>query len=80
MGEKWIEERGLASRVKQISGREGSDAIIDYTPEGTEFWQVLDGLKLGRTMIPMGGNWSLMPIPGGVIGLKCWRLQGDEEP
>lgn len=76
LGDKWIEERGLRNRVKEIAGKEGVDAIIDFAPEGTEFWQVLDGLKLGGTMIPMGGNWSVMPIPARVIGLKCWRVQG----
>ena len=33
------------------------DDTIDFAPEGIEFWQVVDGLKLVGTWIPVG--WEL---------------------
>ncbi len=75
LGEDWVESRALGHRVRQIAP-DGVDAIIDYAPVGVDLWQAIDGLALNGTFIPMGGNWSVIPIPARVISLNCWRIYG----
>ena len=75
LGDDWVESRALGRRVRQLVPS-GVDAIIDYSPVGVDLWQVLDGLALNGTFIPMGGNWSVLPIPARVVALNCWRVYG----
>ncbi len=75
LGDDWPETRELGRRVRELAP-DGVDAIIDYGPSGVDLWQALDGLALNGTFIPVGGNWSVLPIPARVVSLKCWRIYG----
>ena len=75
LGDDWTSSRALGRKVCEIAPG-GIDGIIDFSPSGQDLWQVTDGLTLGGSMIVLGGNWSVMPIPARVIGLKCWRVIG----
>ena len=75
LGDDLVESRALGRRVRQLVPS-GVDAIIDYSPVGVDLWQVMDGLALNGTFIPMGGNWSVLPIPARVVALNCWRVYG----
>lgn len=75
LGDDWIASRALGRRVSELVPK-GVDAIIDYSPADVDMWQVMDALALGGTFVPIGGNWSVLPIPSRLITLKCWRIIG----
>lgn len=72
---EWVATRALGRKVKEAAP-EGVDAIIDYSPEGVDLWQTLDGLSVGGTLVPVGGNWSTLPVPARLLSLNCWRVSG----
>ena len=75
LSEGWTTDQGLGKRISELVPY-GVDAVIDFSPEGVDLWQVLDSLKVGGTFIPMGGNSSALPYTARTLGLKCWRIIG----
>ena len=75
LGEDWPASRSLGKKVCEVAPN-GVDAIIDFSPTGVDLWQVTEGLSLNGTFVTMGGNWSIIPIPARLIGLKCWNVLG----
>lgn len=71
----WVSQRALGSKIKELVPG-GVDAVIDYSAEGTDLYQTIDGLAPGGTFVVMGGNRSIVPVPARVLGLNCWRLVG----
>lgn len=75
LDEDWVSSRGLGKRIQQLAP-EGVDAIIDYSPEGQDMWQTLDGLAVGGCFLGLGGNRSLLPFSTRDFGARCWRVIG----
>lgn len=72
---EWVAKKELAKAVVQtVPG--GADAFIDLTPNGTDLWQALAGLKTGGTLVHLGGNSSVLPLPMVAIMANCWRITG----
>jgi threonine dehydrogenase-like Zn-dependent dehydrogenase len=69
--DNWTSTRALGRKVKEAAALDDVHVIIDYCQEGVDLWQVLDGLRLGGTLVPVGGNWSIIPTPARVISLNC---------
>jgi threonine dehydrogenase-like Zn-dependent dehydrogenase len=75
LGKDWPERRGLARQIMEILPK-GADAIIDYTPSGTDHWQVMPGLAKGGTFVHLGGNKAPCPLPMVALIQNCWRIAG----
>ena len=75
IGEGWAESKALARSVAQLLPQ-GADAVIDYVPHGADYWQALSGLAVGGTLVHMGGNPTVLPVPMIALLQKCWRVVG----
>ena len=75
LSQDWASKRELGSRVQEVIP-EGVDAVVDYSAEGTDLYQVIDAMVPGGTFIVMGGNRSVVPVPARLLGLNCWRVVG----
>ena len=75
LGADWPTSKSLVRKLRQICP-EGVDAIIDYMPSGADIWQVLGGLAVNGTMVHMGGNASVLPLPMVAIMANCWKIVG----
>lgn len=75
LGEDWVEKKALASCVAQITHGQ-ADAVIDYGGQGTDMWQALAGLGTNGSLVHMGGNLSVLPVPMIGIMSNCWRIIG----
>jgi threonine dehydrogenase-like Zn-dependent dehydrogenase len=73
LGEDWAKSQALARAVAQLLPQ-GADAVIDYVPHGTDFWQALSGLAVGGRFVHMGGNPSAFPMPMIALLQKCWTI------
>jgi threonine dehydrogenase-like Zn-dependent dehydrogenase len=75
LGEGWAQSKALAQSMAQMLPR-GADALIDYMPEGADYWQALSGLAVGGTFVHMGGNMSVFPVPMMALLQNCWKVVG----
>jgi threonine dehydrogenase-like Zn-dependent dehydrogenase len=71
----WVATKGLIRRLGQIKPT-GFDAIIDFTPNGTDIYQIVFALATYGTFVHMGGNLSVFPVPLLVIMVNCWNIVG----
>ena len=76
LAKDWVEKRGLAKAIGALLLPQGADAVIDLIPNGHDFYQVLAGLRTDGAIVHLGGNFSLVPVPAGVIMQKCWKFYG----
>ena len=72
---EWVAKKELARIVAQTIPT-GADAFIDLTPSGTDLWQALAGLKTGGTLVHLGANSSVLPLPMVAIMANCWKIVG----
>ncbi|KAK5046533.1 hypothetical protein LTR84_008336 [Exophiala bonariae] len=75
LSQNWRGERGLAREIARVVP-EGANAFIDLTPEGTELWQALSGLGTNGTLVHLGANSSVLPLPMVAIMTNCWTIVG----
>ena len=75
LSREWVAKKELARTLIQTVP-EGADAFIDLTPSGTDLWQALAGLKTGGTLVHLGANSSVLPLPMVAIMANCWRIIG----
>ena len=73
--EGWETSNGLTKRVLDMVP-EGVDAVLDFTPQGTAMWQAIRAVRIDGSIVFMGGNPSVPPIPSREMQLKCWRIFG----
>ena len=71
----WQEDAGLTKAVRELVP-EGVDSVIDFTPQGTELWQVVRAVRIDGSVVFMGGNHSILPISSREMQLHCWRILG----
>ena len=71
----WESSGGLSKRVLE-SIPEGVDAVIDFSPAGTELWQVVHNLRVDGSIVLMGGNYSTFNFTGREIGMRALRVFG----
>ncbi|WP_407674858.1 alcohol dehydrogenase catalytic domain-containing protein [Phaeobacter gallaeciensis] len=52
----------------------GADAILDFAPQGANFWPAVAGLGTNGAFVHMGGATQPFPVP--LIGMlrNCWRV------
>ena len=69
---------GIGALVPQLKplAPEGIDAILDYIPCGNAISQILPALRVGGTLMPMGGNSTPLTVPLVMIMNRCWRIVG----
>jgi threonine dehydrogenase-like Zn-dependent dehydrogenase len=75
LGEDWVKSKALARNMALLLPR-GANAVIDYVPHGTDFWQALSGLAVGGSFVHMGGNTSAFPLPMIAVLQNCWKIVG----
>jgi len=75
LSEDWVAKRELARVVAQTVP-DGADAFIDLTPSGTDMWQALSGLGTNGTLVHLGANSSVLPLPMVAIMASCWTIVG----
>ena len=75
LGDDWPTTKALVRKLRQVCP-EGVDAIIDYMPSGADIWQVLGALAVNGTMVHMGANASVLPLPMVAIMANCWKIVG----
>ncbi|KEF59193.1 uncharacterized protein A1O9_04037 [Exophiala aquamarina CBS 119918] len=75
LSENWVTKKELARAVAQAIP-EGADAFIDLTPSGTDMWQALSGLGTNGTLVHLGANSSVLPLPMVAIMANCWTIVG----
>jgi threonine dehydrogenase-like Zn-dependent dehydrogenase len=71
----WPNTKALVKALRHLSPG-GVDAILDYMPSGKDIWQAMGALAQGGTIVHMGGNSSLFPMPAVAIMTNCWRIVG----
>lgn len=75
LSKEWAEKKELAASLARLLPH-GADAVIDLTPTGQDFWQVFAGLKVDGTLVHLGANFTVIPLPAGVIMQSCWKIVG----
>lgn len=75
IGSDWPTTKALVQRVRQLAPQ-GVDAIIDFMPSGQDIWQMMGVLATGGTIVHIGGNASVLPIPAVAIMANCWKIVG----
>ena len=73
--ESWTESYGLAKRLTALLP-EGADAFIDLTPSGTGLWQGVKALRVGGSLVHLGANSAVLPLPMVAIMVNCWKIVG----
>ena len=73
--EVWQTSKGLTKLVLD-KVPERIDALIDFTPEGTDIWQVVRAVRSDGSIVFMGGNPSVLPVSSREMQLNCWRISG----
>lgn len=73
--ENWQTTGGLIKRVRDLVP-EGVDSVIDFSPEGTDLWQVVRVVRIDGSVVFMGGNHSTLPITCREMQLHAWRILG----
>ena len=76
LGDDWPTTNALATRLSQVVPQNGVDAILDFTSNGTDMYQVMASLAVGGTLVHMGGNTSPLPVPLIAAMTNCWRIIG----
>lgn len=73
----WPVTEGLVRKLREIAPA-GADAIIDYMPGdiGADIWQVMGGLGFGGSLVHMGGNGTMLPLPVVALMVHCWKIVG----
>lgn len=69
------ETTNLVGELKTLAP-EGIDAIIDYFPAGNTLNKVIPALRIGGTLVHMGGNSAVLQMPLMVIMVNCWKVTG----
>lgn len=72
---EWAEKKELAASLARLLPH-GADAVLDLTPTGQDFWQVFAGLKTDGTLVHLGANFTVIPLPAGIIMQSCWKIVG----
>ncbi|KAL2204836.1 theronine dehydrogenase [Sarocladium strictum] len=54
----------------------GIDVVIDYLASGNIMHQLLPALRVGGTLVHMGGNQQPFPFPMFVVMNCCWKVTG----
>lgn len=75
LDEGWQTSNGLTKRVHEMIP-EGVDSVIDFSPEGTDLWQVVRAVRIDGSIVFMGGNHSILPVTSREMQLHCWRIFG----
>ncbi|CRG86685.1 hypothetical protein PISL3812_03695 [Talaromyces islandicus] len=75
LGDDWPTTQALVKRLHQLAPG-GVDAILDYMPSGADVWQAVGAMAHGATMVHMGGNPNLFPLPVVAIMTNCWKIVG----
>lgn len=75
LSEDWVAKKELARAVAQTVP-DGADAFIDLTPSGIDMWQALAGLGTNGTLVHLGANSSVLPLPMVAIMANCWTIVG----
>jgi threonine dehydrogenase-like Zn-dependent dehydrogenase len=65
----------LAAQLKAMAP-EGIDSLIDYLPSGNILSQILPALRVGGTLVHIGGNESPLLLPLVFIMQNCWKITG----
>ena len=55
---------------------EGIDAFIDYLPSNNMLSLILPALRVGGTLVHIGGSPQVLPISLSLMVLKCWTMVG----
>lgn len=71
----WTTTNGLTNRVRELVP-EGVDSVMDFSPQGTDLWQVVRAVRIDGSIVFMGGNHSILPITTREMQLQCWRIFG----
>ncbi len=75
LGESWTQEHALTQALRALAP-DGADAVIDFIPDGPATWQAMAAMATGGTLVHMGANGSLPPVPATAIMARCWRFVG----
>lgn len=75
LAEDWQTEGDLTKRVQELIP-EGVDSVIDFSPAGTDLWQVVRAVRIDGSVVFMGGNHSVLPITSREMQLHAWRILG----
>ncbi|KAH8901204.1 theronine dehydrogenase [Thozetella sp. PMI_491] len=70
-----IQAGTYAPQLKSLAP-EGIDAVIDYMPNGNLLAQILPALRVGGTLVHMGGNADILAVPLVLIMNSCWDITG----
>jgi threonine dehydrogenase-like Zn-dependent dehydrogenase len=74
--EDWQSTGGLVRQIKSLAPL-GVEAILDYVPGGgQDLWQMMGALQVGGTLVHVGANMSVLPLPLAAIMAKGWRIVG----
>lgn len=73
----WPTTKDLTRKLKEIVPK-GADAVIDFMPSsaGADIWQAIYALAPGGTLVHMGGNTSVLPLPIVALMANCWTVVG----
>jgi threonine dehydrogenase-like Zn-dependent dehydrogenase len=74
--EDWQSTGGLARQIKSLVPLD-VEGILDFVPGGgQDLWQMMGGLQVGGTLVHVGANMSVLPLPLEAIMAKGWRIVG----
>ena len=55
---------------------DGVDAIVDFMPSGTDIYSIVGALALDGTLVHMGANLEILPVPLLATMVNCWKIVG----
>ena len=55
---------------------DGVDAVIDFTPSGTDIYNIVGALAIDGSLVHMGSSQEILPIPLIAIMVNCWKIVG----
>ena len=71
----WTVSGALTGRLRELAP-DGAHAVIDYVPDGPVTGQALPALATGGSLVHMGGNTTLLPLPPIALMMNLWRFVG----
>ncbi|NTF83979.1 alcohol dehydrogenase catalytic domain-containing protein [Agrobacterium rhizogenes] len=63
----------LRARVAELLPK-SADAILDFAPNGSNFWTAVESLGTNGTFVHMGGSTQPFPFPLTAMLRHCWRV------
>jgi threonine dehydrogenase-like Zn-dependent dehydrogenase len=75
LGDDWPTTKALARRLRELVPQ-GVDAIIDFMASGADMYQIMVVLAVNGTLVHMGANQSILPLPLVATMVNCWRIVG----